>query len=189
VSDLPGIIIGAAAGLAGTALVAGLGYRQWKNQRRVDQTKPFADARVGALRELWNKISEINLGLRLDERNAQTFAAQTRELNKLIIQNDAFLETDEIDWARRYVAALQEFASSLDEIGRQHPFVKWEFEITAEQIFIPDEYRYVFKLSQDIDECREQLRRRFRLVLSGQDLEVPSAGDLTTFLAPHFRED
>src|SRR5712691_220342 len=93
-------------GLAGTVMVAALGYYQWRRTDTPRRERDFNKKRAATLQSLVERLQGLQLGAR--DRTAQSgdLEDQARRLNEFLIENRLWLEPGDKKLARGYLDAL-----------------------------------------------------------------------------------
>jgi hypothetical protein len=92
--------------LAGTLIVALLGFYQWKKQYSNANWAANAAGRREAYERLWQKLEEINLDLREQRDNNPSLFERLRELNRFFIAHSLYFEDRDQPLINDYIAAM-----------------------------------------------------------------------------------
>jgi hypothetical protein len=114
-------LISALLTFAGTMLVAGLGFWQWRRTQTNERQEEYRARRVGALGEVWAALSNIEEAQRQEIMHGaeSLYAEHVRSVNLLLLRLAPFLETDEREWAVAIVQHIVEIDSMLRSLSER----------------------------------------------------------------------
>ena len=93
--------------LAGTLIVAALGFYQWKKQSANQSRGAVAESRRKAAEALWSKLEEINLALReASALDRSRFTQLEREVNTIFLKSSLYLADRTQSLVSEYTRAL-----------------------------------------------------------------------------------
>jgi hypothetical protein len=159
-------VIPALIALAGTILVAFVGYRQWKRQQDSSRGSDYRSQRQQTYKELWEKLEDVHVRLRTEAVGGDEFSSLVRDVNSFILKRGLYLEKDDQDLANQYMSKVREFTELV--AACDSPEAKMAVNKTGA---IPAAVvRYAQesgKLQSEVDAIREELLVRYRKVLTG----------------------
>lgn len=155
----------ALVGLAGTLLVALLGFYQWRKQQSAVRRADYTAAKSKAYEGLWNKLEEINLQLR-DNRGANPMLyAQLKDANTFFLQHSLYLQADEQELINRYITALHRLRTAIYTSGDEDVAAAWEKTWTG----VPPELDLeIGQASKQVDAIRQDILSRVKKVVSAR---------------------
>jgi hypothetical protein len=92
--------------LAGTLIVALLGFYQWRKQYANANRAANAAARREAYASLWQKLEEINLDLRQQGDKNPSLFERLRAMNAFFLANSLYFEDRDQPLINDYIAAM-----------------------------------------------------------------------------------
>ena len=104
-------VVVAMIGLAGTLVVAYLGYRQWRQGRHDAPRAEVMKARRATYEELWRLVEKTHVDLRRDPSAFQGLPDRIAEINAYILANEPYLVDGDHKLVNQYLAALAEMVS------------------------------------------------------------------------------
>jgi len=114
VSPIAEGIVAPALGLAGTLLVALLGYRQWRKQQDLARYGTFLSDRQAAYKALWQKLEAVHLSVRSNAFDEEEFHRLVREVNLHLIEVGLLLDRGEKERVNGYMGALGDLGRVLE---------------------------------------------------------------------------
>jgi len=117
-------------GLAGTLIVAYIGYRQWWASRQDSVRQDVVKARRQAYETLWKLVEKTHVELRRNPDEVQYLRLRIAEVNSYVLQNKLYLADGDHDLVNRYLQALGDMISWAQREG--DPATRIRLEDTAE---------------------------------------------------------
>ena len=94
-NDMLKTVIPALIALAGTVMVAFIGYRQWKRQQDSSRQSEYRTQRQQTYKELWEKLEDVHVRLRTEVVGGYEFSSLVRDVNSFILKRGLYLEKDD----------------------------------------------------------------------------------------------
>jgi hypothetical protein len=110
-------LIAPALALLGTALVAAVGFYQWRKQNANPNRAANAAARRDAYEGLWKRLEEINLELR-NKGSHSPLRTHQHSINEYFIRHSLYFEEPDQVVIEQYIHALHRLRSAVDKAGR-----------------------------------------------------------------------
>jgi hypothetical protein len=148
--------VGALIGLAGTLIVAYIGYRQWRLSREDAKRQDVVKAKRQAYEGLWKLVEKTHVELRTNPHELQHLRERIAEVNSYVLENEVYLADGDQELVNRYLEALVEMISWA--LREADPATRILLEKTAE---IPREATAVLRAF----DLRDQLKSRVRKAL------------------------
>lgn len=155
-------------GLAGSLVVALLGYRQWRKQQDHAKYGRFLQERQVAYEALWAKLEAVHLLIRSADFKEDTFREGVRAVNTHLMSVGLHLDRGEKQRVNEYLDALGELGRLLtdSEASEAKESVKRSMYDTAViPINVLDEVKGLQAAYNTVEERREILIHHFREVL------------------------
>jgi hypothetical protein len=163
------VILPALIALAGTLVVALIGYRQWRRQQTATREEDFRKQQKETYKELWNKLEDVHVKLRVEDVPKEDFRSMTREVNTYVLKNSLYLDKKDQELANDYLSQVRRFVEIVESSG-----VEAAMETLNDTGFLTANVcRCVRELSysqNEMEKVRDALIARYRKVLRG---EVP----------------
>lgn len=156
---------------AGTALVTGTGFWQWRRSHLRQERSEYRAGRTAALREIWEALSSAEADHRLslqfsDREAAESLRQRITEVNLLILKNSPFLLPDEQLMSQRFTQLLTE----VNALYRAGPRYSQEAVEWASSRNIEPGETLTSQAAGELEILRRQLADRYRAVVRG-DME------------------
>jgi hypothetical protein len=104
---------GALIALLGTLAVALLGFYQWRKQQENTKRAMAFEVHRKAYQDLWQKLEDINITLRGDQRTNPEIYSLIRGFNTWFLQNSLHFEDSDQQLFNDYVLALDRLRSAI----------------------------------------------------------------------------
>ncbi len=101
-------------GLAGTVVVAALGYHQWRRTDKQRREREFNEKRAAMLQTLVGRMQGLQLVSRNRTVQRAHLEAQRKHLNEFLIENRLWLKPNDNELARSYLDALIAINAAMD---------------------------------------------------------------------------
>jgi len=161
--ELVGKLGPALLGLAGTLLVALLGFYQWRRQQERSRREEYTASKRKAYEGLWNMLEEVNLQLRENKGNNPALHAQLKSANTFFLQHSLYLDESEQDLINKYIAALHRLRTAIYTSGDEDVTDVWR--VTGSGI-PTDLDRELGDAAKEVSLLREKIKSRVREVVS-----------------------
>jgi hypothetical protein len=115
--------------LAGTLLVASLGFYQWKRQNANPNRAANAAARRAAYEGLWQRLEQINLDLRKTRSEIPILSNQLHSINEYFLSHSIYFDDADQAVIDKYVSALHRVRSIIDKSDDSN--LKESFRLTG----------------------------------------------------------
>lgn len=125
--------------------------------------------RADAFTELWAIAQNANIGVRNDFDRVDEFLHFQRELNALLIQKAPALEPTDVDLARNFLKALENFIRLLrPEPGQAADRVRAEIYLTMDSPYFPAELDALAAAYSEVSHYNGLLTLRYRRIVFGE---------------------
>ena len=125
--------------------------------------------RADAFTELWTIAQNANIGVRNDFDRVDDFLDIHRQLNALLIQKAPALESADVDLARSFLKALEDFIRLLrPQSGQAAARVRAEIEMTADNPYFSADLDSLAAAYSEVSRCNRLLTLRYREVVFGE---------------------
>ncbi|MFN0138780.1 MAG: hypothetical protein ACKVQW_01670 [Pyrinomonadaceae bacterium] len=162
------VVIPALLAFAGTLIAAYLGYRQWKKHGENAQKADYLKEKQTVYKELWEKLEEVHLKLRIESVEKSDFKDLLFGVNSYILKKQLFLEKDDQTLVNQYLQSVYELADAIKMYGDEE--TQWGFQ-TSLPGRAPDEVqkvaRKLISSIKETEEIRDSLILRFKKIISG----------------------
>jgi hypothetical protein len=98
-------------GLAGTLIVAYIGYRQWRVNRRDSTRQEYIKTRRQTYETLWKLVEKIHVELRRYPDELRNLNNKIAEVNSYVLENELYLAKGDHELVDKYLEALGEMIS------------------------------------------------------------------------------
>jgi hypothetical protein len=149
--------------LAGTLVVALLGFYQWRKQNWNPNRAANAAAQRAAYEELWQKLEKINLLLRKGGNQNPNLHAQIREVNKFFIARSLYFDDRVQNMVVEYVTALNTLREKVYASDDSDVTAIWDSTLIR---FPPTQDAEIASASKRVDELRGKLKKKIQCVTS-----------------------
>lgn len=158
------IILPASIALIGTIITIFIGYRQWKRQQESTRHASYVTEKQSAYKGLWEKLEEVHVKLRTEDVHISEFNNLLRDVNSYILKNSLYLDREDQVLSNQYLKDVYRYKEIVT--GSDDADAKSEFAITGPGM--PVETVREFKLLHDeVDQIRNRIIERFRLIIGG----------------------
>jgi hypothetical protein len=103
--------------LAGTLLVALLGFYQWRKQNANPNRAANAAARRDAFAGLWERLEQINMDLRKTRSEIPSLDGQLHSINEYFLGHSLYFDDEDQVTINKYVGALHRVRAIIDRDG------------------------------------------------------------------------
>ena len=159
-------IITAVIAFAGTILGIYIGYRKWRRDQDSARFGQFEKDKQLAYKNLWERVEEINIKVRVEEVNSDQFLEHLQELNRYMLKHGIYFDDDDRALANKYAEAVYSFQNTVRDSGA----IEASVPLGATQ----DIPQSVLQGAKEIGEAqsralklRSEIREKIRSVLSG----------------------
>jgi hypothetical protein len=142
-------------GLAGTLLVAYIGYRQWKRTRQDSMREEPVKARRQTYEQLWRLVEKTHVELRRNPSELSHLSDRIARINSFVLENEVYLADGDHELVNKYLAALGDMISWATREG--DPATKVLLHATAPGI--PREATAVVRAFEFRDQLKERVRK------------------------------
>jgi hypothetical protein len=152
-------------GVSFPVIGGGVTFDRTTDERGARATKERADAFTG----LWTIAQNANIGVRNDFDRVDAFLDVHRQLNAFLIQKAPALESADVDLARSFLKALEDFILLLrPQSGQAAARVRAEIEMTADNPYFPADLDSLAAAYSEVSRCNRLLTLRYRAVVFGE---------------------
>lgn len=147
-------------GLAGTVVVAALGYYQWRRTDKQRRDREFNQKRAATLQTLVERMQGLQLVSRNRTVQRAGLEAQKKQLNEFLIENRLWLKPKDEELARSYLDALIAINTAMDSAPNEDLDV---FYATMDRPYsdnVAGEFRKLGEAEKAlVDTAREAMRK------------------------------
>ena len=161
-SGVPAIIA-----LVGTIMTAAIGYNQWKRQHDTTLTNTYTTERQAAYKELWTKLEEVHVKVRINDVTQQDFDKLLNDVNSFVMKHSLYLSHEDQILANTYLEAVYKFT----KLVRESKDEAAERQMYATAALSVDEFqrgREINLLAKEADRIRNTIVERFRQIVEGK---------------------
>jgi hypothetical protein len=152
-------------GISFPVIGGGVTWDSTSDEREVRARKERADA----FTELWAIAQNANIGVRNDFDRVDEFLDVHRQLNSLLIQKAPALEPADVDVARSFLGALENFIRLLrPEPGQAAARVRAEIGLTRDNPYFPADLDSLAAAYSEVSRYNRLLTLRYREVVFGE---------------------
>jgi len=152
-------------GVSFPVIGGGVTWDNTTDEREVRARKERADA----FTELWTIVQTAHIGIRNDFDRVDEFVDVQRQLNVLLIQKAPVLEPADVDLARDFLRALEEFIRLLrPQSGQAAARVRAEIELTEDNPYFPADFDDLAAAYSEVSRYNGLLTVRYREVVFGE---------------------
>ena len=152
-------------GVSFPVIGGGVTWDSTTDEREVRARKERADA----FTELWTIAQNANIGVRNDFDRVDDFLDVHRQLNALLIQKAPALERADVDLARSFLRAFEDFIRLLrPQSGPAAARVRAEVALTADNPYFPADLDSVAAAYSEVLRYDRLLTLRYREVVFGE---------------------
>ena len=151
--------------LAGVLIAAILGFYQWKRQYSNPNRAANAAARRDAYEGLWQRLEDINLGLRSRrDRNPKLFN-DLREVNAYFIKHSLYFEDEDQRSINEYIVAMGRLREVVFASGDSE--VTSAFALTANPGFAARD-KEILLAAEDVERLRKKIKKMVQRVAASE---------------------
>jgi hypothetical protein len=96
-----------------------------QQQKEASSRSPFHDEQIAAYQDLWTRLQEIHVKLRVEEVDLIQFTVLLREINSFMLKQSLFISSEDRGLAASYLQALFEFKEALSASGGEDAWDDW----------------------------------------------------------------
>ena len=161
------IALPALIALAGTALTAFIGYRQWKLSQDNSQRNKFQLDRQAAYTKLWDMLESIHVRLRTDQVGKREFEELVTEVNSFLLKNSLYIEKVDTVLASQYLDSVFRL-NNLIAKSRTKPIQRVWAKTGPLDPDVLDKHIELRCAWEEVDKYRDKLVTNFRKVRGGK---------------------
>jgi len=125
--------------------------------------------RADAFAELWKVAQEAHIGVRNNFDNVDGLAAVYRQLNILLILKSPMLDRADVDLAKNFLSALDEFVRLLRPMtGSSADKVREQVDATIADVWVPRDLDVLDEALSRMLSYNESFTRRYRELVFGE---------------------
>jgi hypothetical protein len=144
------------------------GGATWENASDEREARARSE-RADAFAELWRIAQDAHIGIRNDFDRVDELADVHRQLNILLIRNAPALEPADVDLAKDFISALEEFIQMLRPMsGEAAARMRAEVHLTG-PTYVPPDLENLAECYSRVTALNESLQSRYRSVVFGED--------------------
>jgi hypothetical protein len=102
-------ILVALIGLAGTIAGLWVGYRKWREDKRVEASKLFHAGRQKAYHQLWEIVERLNVDARIDQIPQADYSRRIADINSFMLTTSVYIDDTDRNLVNSYIRAAHRF--------------------------------------------------------------------------------
>jgi hypothetical protein len=160
-------IITATIALIGTVIGLIFGYKKWKSEQNLKSFGQFGKDKQNAYKELWNRVEEFNIKVRLEEVDSNDFSIYLQNLNAFLLKSGIYIKDEDRVLANDYVEAVYLFQKTVKDSDIEAAKVPLgDTAIIPPHVF--EQSKEIKRTQQNALSLRDELLTKIRKVLGGK---------------------